>query len=66
MLAGVNYFRQTFSDANNTFVVSKYGLLLSPNFDSLGLKGRTEHSITGFDGVGQTPPEGREDYHGPI
>src|SRR5467141_3767632 len=64
MLAGVNYFRQTFSDANNTFVVSKYGLLLSPNFDSLGLKGAPNIQITGFDGVGQTPPEGREDITG--
>src|SRR6266436_4668626 len=64
MLAGVNYFRQTFSDANNTFVVSKYGLLLSPNFDSLGLKGAPNIQIGGFDGVGQTPPEGREDITG--
>ncbi len=64
MLAGVNYFRQTFSDANNTFVVSQYGLLLSPNFDSLGLKGAPNIQIGGFDGVGQTPPEGREDITG--
>ena len=64
MLAGVNYFRQTFSDANNTFVVSQYGLLLSPNFDSLGLKGAPNIQISGFDGVGQTPPEGREDITG--
>jgi Carboxypeptidase regulatory-like domain len=64
MLAGVNYFRQTFSDANNTFVVSNYGLLLSPNFDATGLKGAPNIQISGFDGVGQTPPEGREDITG--
>jgi hypothetical protein len=64
MLAGVNYFRQTFSDANNTFVVSSYGLLLSPNFDATGLKGAPNIQISGFDGVGQTPPEGREDITG--
>src|SRR6266581_3262733 len=64
MLAGVNYFRQTFSDQNNTFVVSKYGLLLSPNFDATGLKGAPNIQISGFDGVGQTPPEGREDITG--
>src|SRR5438552_3562562 len=64
MLAGVNYFRQTFSDANNGFVVSQYGLLLSPNFDATGLKGATNIQISGFSGVGQTPPEGREDITG--
>jgi len=64
MLAGVNYFRQTFSDANNTFKVSQFGLQLSPNFDSLGLTGAPNIQISGFDGVGQTPPEGREDITG--
>ncbi len=64
MLAGVNYFRQTFSDANNGFKVSTYGLLLSPGFDSLGLTGAPNIQISGFDGVGQTPPEGREDITG--
>src|SRR5437016_6635000 len=64
MLAGVNYFRKTFSDANNGFVVSQYGLLLSPNFDATGLKGAPNIQISGFDGVGQTPPEGREDITG--
>jgi len=64
MLAGVNYFRQIFSDENNGFVVSKYGLLLSPNFDTTGLTGAPNIQISGFDGVGQTPPEGREDITG--
>lgn len=65
MLAGVNYFRQIFSDENNGFDVAKYGLLLSPNFDTAtGLKGAPNIQISGFDGVGQTPPEGREDITG--
>jgi hypothetical protein len=64
LLAGVNYFRQIFSDENNGFQVSKYGLLLSPNFDSTGLTGAPNIQIGGFDGVGLTPPEGREDITG--
>lgn len=64
MLAGVNYFRQIFSDENNTFDVSKYGLVLAPNFAATGLQGAPNIQISGFDGVGQTPPEGREDITG--
>src|SRR6266481_5225105 len=64
VLAGVNYFRQIFSDFNSGFVVSKYGLLLSPNFDATGLTGAPNIQISGFDGVGQTPPEGRQDVTG--
>ena len=64
VLAGVNYFHQKFSDFNNGFVVSQYGLNLSPNFDATGLKGAPNIQISGFDGVGQTPPEGREDITG--
>ncbi|HEY2351001.1 MAG TPA: TonB-dependent receptor [Candidatus Acidoferrum sp.] len=64
VLAGVNYFRQIFSDENNGFVVSTYGLNLSPNFDATGLTGAPNIAISGFDGVGQTPPEGREDITG--
>src|ERR1700731_1107194 len=64
VLAGVNYFRQIFNDENHGFQVSKYGLNLSPNFDATGLTGAPNIAITGFDGVGQTPPEGREDITG--
>jgi hypothetical protein len=64
VLAGVNYFRQIFNDENSGFVVSTYGLNLSPNFDATGLTGAPNIAITGFDGVGQTPPEGREDITG--
>src|SRR6266446_1345024 len=64
VLAGVNYFRQIFNDFNSGFVVSKYGLVLAPNFDATGLTGAPNIQISGFDGVGQTPPEGREDITG--
>jgi len=64
VLAGVNYFRQIFSDFNSGFVVSKYGLVLAPNFDATGLTGAPNIQISGFDGVGQTPPEGRQDVTG--
>ena len=64
VLAGVNYFRQIFNDENHGFQVSTYGLNLSPNFDATGLTGAPNIQITGFDGVGQTPPEGREDITG--
>src|ERR1700736_349010 len=64
VLAGVNYFRQIFNDENHGFQVSTYGLNLSPNFDATGLTGAPNIAITGFDGVGQTPPEGREDITG--
>ena len=64
VLAGVNYFRQIFSDFNNGFVVSQYGLNLAPNFDASGLTGAPNIQVGGFDGVGQTPPEGREDITG--
>jgi Carboxypeptidase regulatory-like domain/TonB dependent receptor len=64
VLAGVNYFRQIFNDENSGFVVSSYGLNLSPNFDATGLTGAPNIQIAGFDGVGQTPPEGREDITG--
>jgi hypothetical protein len=64
LLAGVNYFRQIFSDFNNGFDVSQYGLVLAPNFSATGLRGAPNIQITGFDGVGQTPPEGRQDVTG--
>jgi hypothetical protein len=64
VLAGVNYFRQIFNDENHGFQVSSFGLNLSPNFDATGLTGAPNIAITGFDGVGQTPPEGREDITG--
>jgi hypothetical protein len=61
LLAGVNYFRQIFSDFNTNFNLTSYGLNLYNGFD---LAGAPNIQITGFDGVGQTPPEGREDITG--
>jgi len=46
-----------------TLVVSKYGLLLSPNFDSLGLKGAPNIQIGGSMGW-TNAAEGREDITG--
>jgi Carboxypeptidase regulatory-like domain/TonB dependent receptor len=61
LLAGVNYFRQIFSDFNTSFDLANYGLNL---YDGFNLPGAPNIQITGFDGVGLTPPEGREDITG--
>src|SRR6202040_2376800 len=61
LLAGVNYFRQIFSDLNTNFNLSSYGLNL---YNGFNLAGSPNIQITGFDGVGLTPPEGREDITG--
>src|SRR5579862_4884614 len=59
VLAGVNYFNQVFNDANNSFDVSKYGLVTGS-----GLLGSPNINITNFDPIGETPPEGRNDITG--
>jgi Carboxypeptidase regulatory-like domain/TonB dependent receptor len=61
LLAGVNYFRQIFSDFNANFDLASYGLNL---YDGFNLPGAPNIQITGFDAVGLTPPEGREDITG--
>ncbi|HET8966254.1 MAG TPA: TonB-dependent receptor, partial [Candidatus Acidoferrum sp.] len=61
LLAGVNYFRQIFSDFNANFDLASYGLNLYNGFD---LPGAPNIAITGFDPIGLTPPEGREDITG--
>jgi hypothetical protein len=61
LLAGVNYFRQIFSDFNTNFNLASYGLNL---YDGFNLAGAPNIQITGFDQVGLTPPEGREDITG--
>src|SRR6266481_3530562 len=58
LLAGVNYFRQIFSDFNSNFDLASYGLNL---YDGFNLAGAPNIAITGFDPIGLTPPEGRED-----
>src|SRR5450755_4390631 len=61
LLAGVNYFRQIFSDFNTNFDLPSYGLNL---YDGFNLAGAPNIQITGFDQIGLTPPEGREDITG--
>ena len=61
LLAGVNYFRQIFSDFNTNFDLASYGLNL---YNGFNLAGSPNIQITGFDEIGLTPPEGREDITG--
>src|SRR5580704_14592868 len=61
LLAGVNYFHQTFSDFNTGFDLAGAGLDLYDGFD---LAGAPNIRITGFDQMGLTPPEGRQDITG--
>jgi hypothetical protein len=71
LLLGVNYFKQSFHDANNGFDVSNYGLNLAPNFSQNGVEGASRIIIGtpgggGFDQTGLTPPQGRQDITGHI
>ena len=59
LLAGVNYFNQVFNDFNNSFDVATLGLVTGSS-----LPGAPNIQITGFDPVGETPPEGRNDITG--
>jgi outer membrane receptor protein involved in Fe transport len=59
LLAGVNYFNQVFNDFNNSFDVASLGLVTGSN-----LNGSPSISISGFDPIGETPPEGRNDITG--
>lgn len=61
LLAGVNYFRQIFSDFNANFDLTSYGLNL---YNGFNLPGAPNIAITGFDAIGLTPPEGRQDITG--
>ena len=61
LLAGVNYFRQTFSDFNTNFNLAADGLVLYTGFN---LAGAPKMKITGFESTGQTAPAGREDITG--
>ena len=56
---GVNYFNQIFSDQQTGFDVDSLGFVTnSPYTNSPNIK------ITGFEAIGQTPPEGRNDITG--
>ena len=59
---GVSYFRQVFSDANNSFNPAALGL--NTGVDAANLSGSPFISITGFDTIGLTPDSGRQDVTG--
>ncbi|HLW86337.1 MAG TPA: TonB-dependent receptor [Candidatus Sulfotelmatobacter sp.] len=66
LLFGVNYFNQVFNDANHSFNTSSYGLDLSPDalINGKPILGAPNLQIAGFEQVGITPPEGRNDITG--
>ena len=66
LLFGVNYFNQTFSDANSSFDTKALGLFLSPDATIKGqpILGAPNIAISGFEQIGITPPEGRNDITG--
>ena len=65
-LFGISYFNQIFHDSNNSFNMNSLGLYLSPGATVNGqqIVGASNISIGGFDQVGITPPEGRNDVTG--
>jgi hypothetical protein len=66
VLVGVNYFNQVFHDFNNSFDTKALGLFLSPDATIKGqpILGAPNIKISGFEQVGLTPPEGRNDITG--
>ncbi len=79
ILFGVNYFNQVFNDANHSFDTTSYGLNLSPDalINGKPILGAPNLVIApsatlttafpgfaGFEQVGITPPEGRNDITG--
>src|SRR5882724_6601913 len=63
ILGGANYFNQLFHDFNNSFVTQKIGLFISPDAVNKGtyILGAPNIDISGFEQIGLTPPEGRND-----
>ena len=63
---GVNYFNQVFHDFNNSFNTKAMGLFLSPDATINGkpIFGAPNIAISGFEQIGLTPPEGRNDITG--
>jgi len=66
VLFGISYFNQIFHDKNNTIDERALGLLTSPDAVKNGqpIPGAPNIAISGFDQVGITPPEGRNDITG--
>ena len=65
-LFGVSYFNQVFHDANNSFDQRALGLFTSPDalINGKPIPGAPNIAISGFDQIGITPPEGRNDITG--
>lgn len=71
VLTGVNYFNQVFSDFNNSFDTKAMGIFLSPDATNNGkpilgapnivISPPAGSSGAGFEQIGLTPPEGRND-----
>jgi Carboxypeptidase regulatory-like domain len=71
LLFGANYFNQIFSDANNSFNTKSLGLFLSPDATNKGqyilgapnvvIAPPSTNGSGGFEQIGLTPPEGRND-----
>jgi hypothetical protein len=59
MLAGVNYFNQVFSDYSTDFNLGQTGLVTDSPFPQA-----PNIAIKGFDQIGLTPPQGRNDITG--
>src|SRR5437870_4033450 len=74
VLVGVNYFNQVFHDFNNSFDTRALGLFLSPDATIHGkpilgapnivISPPSGVSGAGFEQIGLTPPEGRNDITG--
>src|SRR5208282_275915 len=66
ILFGVNYFNQTFRDANASFDTKAMGLFQSPDalINGKPILGAPNIAIGGFEQVGITAPEGRNDITG--
>ena len=66
LLFGVNYFNQTFNDNNHSFDTRAMGLFLSPDALIHGqpIPGAPNIAISGFEQVGISAPQGRNDITG--
>src|SRR5690348_207878 len=66
VLFGVSYFTQRFHDFDTSFVPGSVGLILSPSALIAGkpVTGTPNIAISGFEEVGITPQEGRNDITG--
>ena len=61
LLLGVSSYNQVFHDFNNSFDMASLGLVTGSPFT-----GSPSFNISGFDGTGETPPEGRNDITGHV